>query len=150
MRKQSLMYFSPASQKKVTTCSMSSCSSSAIPKTSYSNQAVPTRPSFDGAPCRRHLRTDRGASPRARSSRTGGRLVERVVLVLVGSTTVTQGVEPPGVRAGRSALHALEQRVLRRRGRHDLEPLQFSTDTGGVTVCLVEHLQAYLDSMPIS
>jgi hypothetical protein len=71
-------------------------------------------------------------------------------LVVGGSTTVTQGGEPSG-RSGRlAALHALEQRVLRRRGRHDLEPLQFSTDTGAITVCLVEHLQTYLDSTPVS
>ena len=30
------------------------------------------------------------------------------------------------------------------------KPLQFGTDTGEVTVCLVEHLQAYLDSTPVS
>ena len=71
-------------------------------------------------------------------------------LVLVGPPAVTEGVEPPAVRAGWSPLHALEQGVLRRRGRHDLQPLQFSTDTGDVTVCLVEQLQAYLDSTPIS
>src|SRR6476646_4498370 len=101
----------------------------------------------------RHGKADRGrlarAAPRARSRRTGGRLVEAVSRCW-GRTTVTEGVEPPAVRAGCSPLDALEQRVLRRRGRHDLQPLQFSTDTGDVTVSLVEHLQAYLDSTPIS
>ena len=59
------------------------------------------------------------ASPRARSRRTGRRLVAAVSWCS-GRTTVTEGVEPPAVRAGCSPLDALEQRVLRRRGRHDL------------------------------
>jgi hypothetical protein len=59
------------------------------------------------------------AAPRARSRRTGRRLVAAVSWCS-GRTTVTEGVEPPAVRAGCSPLDALEQRVLRRRGRHDL------------------------------
>src|SRR6478736_5148818 len=101
----------------------------------------------------RHAKADRGrlarAAPRARSRRTGGRLVEAVGWCW-GRTTITEGVEPPAVRAGCSPLDGLEQGVLRRRGRHDLEPLQFSTDASGVTVRLVEHSQADLDSTPVS
>ena len=72
--------------------------------------------------------------PRTRSaSRSvephGWTTCRRRQLVLVAPTTVTEDVEPPAVRAGWSALHALEQRVLRRGGRHHLEPLQFGTDT---------------------
>ena len=148
------------------TCALPSSPTPAFPMTSdhpitetslrplTRNQAVSTRPRLM-APLSAALRTDRG-----RLGRGASRAVEphgwticrrrQLVLVLVGPTTVTEGVEPPAVQAGWSPLHALVQRVLRRRGRHDLQPLQFSTDTGDVTVCLVEHLQAYLDSTPVS
>jgi hypothetical protein len=78
----------------------------------------------------------------------------RFVAGIAGDRVRHEGhlVSPAAIgRSGRlAALHGLEQRVLRRRGRHDLEPLQFSTDTGDITVYLIERLQAYLDSTPVS